>query len=287
QKPVQATKGTILKTKAKVAKSDKKKQPAKILKAKGLDVLSKVTLTKAEQLKLATKRSKIQFHISQASGSGVLDVPKYESKSEKKSWGDSGEEDEDDENDSEDKSDDGDDTNDDDEETDSDRTESDRIKIPVLNQSSTKYYEEEEEEEKIDDEETMDEEEDNEVTKELYDDVNVNLRNEDTEMTNAVQGGSGQQNVSQESGFEKAEEDAHVTLTTILETQKTDELVQSSSVSFDFTSKLLNLENLSPADNEIASLMDTTARHATSVFEITSSFTTTIPPPPSFFNPLL
>nr|GFA66029.1 hypothetical protein [Tanacetum cinerariifolium] len=39
------------------------------------------------------------------------------------------------------------------------------------------------EEEEIDDEETMDEEEDDEVTKELYDDVNVNLGNEDTEIT--------------------------------------------------------------------------------------------------------
>ncbi|GJS22289.1 hypothetical protein Tco_0450921 [Tanacetum coccineum] len=128
----------------------------------------------------------------------VPDVPKYESESEKESWGDSGEEDENDENDYEDKSDgkdddtndddnqEGDDTNDDDEETDSDRTESHRNKIPVFNQSSTEYYEEEEEE-KIDDEDTMDEEEDNEVTKELYDDVNVNLGNEDTDMTNADQ----------------------------------------------------------------------------------------------------
>nr|GEZ33046.1 hypothetical protein [Tanacetum cinerariifolium] len=41
QKPVQATKGTRLKTSAKVAKSDKKKQPAKMSNAKGLDVLSK------------------------------------------------------------------------------------------------------------------------------------------------------------------------------------------------------------------------------------------------------
>nr|GEV01863.1 hypothetical protein [Tanacetum cinerariifolium] len=49
-----------------------------------------------------------------------------------------------------------DDTNDDDKETDNDRTESDIIKIPILNQSSTEYYEEEEE--KIDDEENMDEE---------------------------------------------------------------------------------------------------------------------------------
>ncbi|GJV16898.1 hypothetical protein Tco_1362221 [Tanacetum coccineum] len=50
---------------------------------------------------------------------------------------------------------------------------------------------------------------------------------------------------------------------------------------------LLNLENPSPADNEIASLMETSARHATAVPEITSGFTTTIHPPPSFFNPLL
>nr|GEY40093.1 hypothetical protein [Tanacetum cinerariifolium] len=39
-------------------------------KSKGLDVLSKVALTEAEQLKLATKRSKTQFHISHAGGSG-------------------------------------------------------------------------------------------------------------------------------------------------------------------------------------------------------------------------
>ncbi|GKB42268.1 hypothetical protein Tco_0887210 [Tanacetum coccineum] len=70
---------------------------------------------------------------------GVPNVPKYESKSEKVSWGDSGEEDKEDENGYEDKSDngkddddanddddqEGDDTNDDDEETDSDKTESD------------------------------------------------------------------------------------------------------------------------------------------------------------------
>ncbi|GKD43285.1 hypothetical protein Tco_1267930, partial [Tanacetum coccineum] len=262
QKPVQATKGTRLKTKAKVAKSDKKKQPAKIPKAKGLDVLSKVALTKAEQLKLATKRSKTQFHSSHVSGSGdgvdtqskvpdeqhlkttgvnkgtgtiprVPNVPIYESESEKESWSDSGEEDEDDENDSDHKSNgndddanddhnqEGDDTNDDDEEIDSDITESNRIKIPVLNQYNTEYYEEEED--KIEDEESMDEEEDNEVIKELYEDVNVNLGNEDTDMTNADQGASEQQNVSQESGFEQVEEDAHVTLTPVLDTQKADE----------------------------------------------------------------
>nr|GEY25037.1 hypothetical protein [Tanacetum cinerariifolium] len=47
-------------------------------------------------------------------------------------------------------------------------------------------------EENINDEERMDKQEEDEVTKELYKDVNVNLGNEDTKMTNADQGGSGQ-----------------------------------------------------------------------------------------------
>ncbi|GKA58618.1 retrovirus-related pol polyprotein from transposon TNT 1-94 [Tanacetum coccineum] len=300
-------------------KPTKKKAPVKADRGKGLNVLSEIALSKATQLKEATKRSKKDFHISQASGSG--DGTNFES------GGDSGEEDDDDENDSEDESDDGnddddgndgndgngeddddandddnqedDDTNNNDEETDNDRTESDRIKIPVLNQPSTEYYEEEEEE-KIDDEETMDEEEDDEVTKELYHDVNMNLGNRDTDMTDVDQGGADQQNVSQESGFEQVEEDAHVTLIPVLDIQKTDEPVQSSSVSSDFTSKLLNLKNPSLVDNEIASLMDTIVHHEeprsqTSYLytvpvgatpEVTSFFTITIPPPPLFFNPL-
>nr|GEU95347.1 hypothetical protein [Tanacetum cinerariifolium] len=112
------------------------------------------------------------------------------------------------------------------------------------------------EEEKIDDKEIMDGEEDNEVTKELHDDVN------------------------------QEEKDAHVTLTYVLDTQKPRGLTQSSTVSSDFTSKLLNLDNPSPTDNEIASLMDTSAYHATTIPEITSSFTIPTPPLPLFFNPL-
>ncbi|GJX57647.1 hypothetical protein Tco_0287544 [Tanacetum coccineum] len=331
-------------------KPTKKKAPVSTNRGKGLNVLSEVALYEVARLKEATKQRKKDFHISQVSSSGdgtdfesgvpdeqhhktsgtdegtatkpgVLDVPKYDSESDKESWGDSGEEDDDDEDDDEDDegndanddsdgnddddgndgndgNDEDDDMNDDDEEIDSDRTESGIIKIHVLNQSSTEYYEEEEE--KIDDEEKMDEEEDDEVTKELYKDVNINLGNIDADMTDTDQGSEDQQNVSQESGFEQVEEDAHVTLTPVLDTQKTDELVQSSSISSDFTSKLLNLENSSLADNEIASLMDTTVLHeeprsqtsslytipVTATPEVTSVFTTTIPPPPPFFNPL-
>ncbi|GKB66530.1 hypothetical protein Tco_0927942 [Tanacetum coccineum] len=39
-------------------------------KTKGLTVISKVALTEAEQTKLATKKSKKDFHMSHASGSG-------------------------------------------------------------------------------------------------------------------------------------------------------------------------------------------------------------------------
>ncbi|GJU80165.1 retrovirus-related pol polyprotein from transposon TNT 1-94 [Tanacetum coccineum] len=264
-------------------------------------VLDALTLTPFYQAFLVPDEQHLETTgVDEGTGTipGVLDVPIYESKSEKESWDDSEDEDKDDKNNFDDISDEGDDDddandddkqegdeiNDDNEETDSDRTESYRIKIPILDQSTTEYYEEEED---IDDEETMYDDEDDEVTKELYEDVNVNLGNEDTEITKADHGASEQQNVSQESGCKQVEEDAHVTLTPVLDTQKADEPVQSSSVSFDFTSKLLNLKNPSPADNEIAPLMETSTHHAMTVPETTSGFTTTIPPPPLFFNPLL
>ncbi|GJZ84285.1 hypothetical protein Tco_0649624 [Tanacetum coccineum] len=195
QKLVQATKCIKLKSKAKVAKLDKKKQPAKKTKAKGLTILSEVmelVLYQGFSLYLYTNL-KVRKSDDINDGNG-----------------------DDDDNANDDDKQEGDDTIDDDEETDSDRTESDRIKIPIFDQSTTEYYEEEEQ--KIDDEETMDEEEDNEVTKEMCDDLNVNSRNKDTEKTNTDQGASEQQNVSQDSGFEQVEEDTHVTLTPVLDT---------------------------------------------------------------------
>nr|GEU31202.1 uncharacterized mitochondrial protein AtMg00810-like [Tanacetum cinerariifolium] len=85
----------------------------------------------------------------------------------------------------------------------------------------------------------------------------------DTNMTNAEQGGEDQQNASQDSGFMQEEEDAHVTLTTVYD--KTESPLQSSSISSDFTSKLLNLDDPSP---NINSLMNTS----------------TVPPPPPPFD---
>nr|GEU31925.1 hypothetical protein [Tanacetum cinerariifolium] len=205
QKPVQATKGTIIKTKVKVAKSDKKKQPTMKLKSKGLAVLYEVALTEAEQLKLATKRSEKGFHISHESGS------------------DSDEE-KDDEDNFEEEADINDDDSYDINESDDERTESNRDDIPDPNLTNVDQTEHKEEDvvervqtpsdyeltddEKIHDEENIDEVEEDEVTKDLYDDAIVNLENNDTEMINADQGASEQLNDSQLLGFEQEEEDA-------------------------------------------------------------------------------
>nr|GEU61999.1 hypothetical protein [Tanacetum cinerariifolium] len=76
--------------------------------------------------------------------------------------------------------------------------------------------------------------------------------------------------MSPRSWFEQVVEDAHVTLIAVHDTQNTKGLMQSSFVSSDFTSKLLNLENVSLADNEIISLMDTSVHHEEpSKFELT------------------
>ncbi|GJR22578.1 hypothetical protein Tco_0971105 [Tanacetum coccineum] len=170
KKTAPASKGSRLKSSAKVTKTDKKKQPATMPKTKGLAVLYEVALTEAEQIKLATKRSKTQFHSSYASGSGdrvdtqskvpdeqqqkvtgtnegagvrpeVPDVPKYNSESDEESWTFSqDEEDADEETD----------VNDDSDETESNNDGDD---LTHLNLSTYKADDQEEEEEKADDEE--------------------------------------------------------------------------------------------------------------------------------------
>ncbi|GKC20643.1 hypothetical protein Tco_1022793 [Tanacetum coccineum] len=224
--------------------------------------------SKPNRIKKVTKRSKKDFYISHESSSsdgtdfqsgvldeqqrkisvtdegtgakpGVSDVPKYDSNSNKESWGDSGEEDDDEDDDEDDIEDDEGNDGDDDNDGDHERTESDRDENPNLNQFNEEH--DEEEEENVD--EFTDKEDDEENEEELDD------------------------------GFEQEEEDAHVTLTTIHDIQKTKGPMQSSSVSSDFTEKLLNFENVSPADNKIASLMDTTIHHEEpSALEVTTAF---------------
>ncbi|GKD45247.1 hypothetical protein Tco_1269892 [Tanacetum coccineum] len=204
-------------------KSAKKPEPVKKNKA-----LAKGNGTDFESGVLNKQQRKISG-IDEGTGTklGVPDLPKYDSESEKGSWGDSGEEEDDDEDDTEDESDN--DVNDDDDDDGND-DDDDNLAMMMM-ESSTKYDEEEEEservftppefvatndEEKIDDEENMDEEDDDDVMKELYKEVNVNLGSKDVDMTDADQGRADHHNVSQELGFEQVEEDAYVTLQTYL-----------------------------------------------------------------------
>ncbi|GKA43554.1 zinc finger, CCHC-type containing protein [Tanacetum coccineum] len=103
-------KSTRVKRSAKVSSAgSKKKATAKADTRKGLKVLFKVALSEEAQLKEVLKRSKQDFNISQASGSGdgtdkgtgiklgVPDVPKQNSESEIETWGDSEEDDDDEE----------------------------------------------------------------------------------------------------------------------------------------------------------------------------------------------
>nr|GEU99920.1 hypothetical protein [Tanacetum cinerariifolium] len=192
---------------AKIYASSKKKGPAKKDTSKSLEVLFEVALSEEAQLKLATKRSIKDYHISQASGSGRGDSRKKDDDDEKDFKLVSNDSDEDGDNDEGDDNEGGNDDNvkDDDERTKFDNKEEDmnldeRIMIPKFHAEDEKNKEEDEEYE------------------DLYGDT------------------EGQQ--------------------------------QSSSVSSDFTSKMLNLENVYAAEYTITSIMDTPISSSLTKFEL-------------------
>nr|GEZ68788.1 hypothetical protein [Tanacetum cinerariifolium] len=235
------------------------KATAKSDRGKGIELLLDVALLEDAQLKETMRKSKQETHKLQARGSsegadfksevpdeqtgmtkdtskgtgmkpGILDVSKEDSSdSDDDSWGDSKDESDDvhDEKDNDD--DDGNDYdsgNDDGGDYEEEEQDEDNVLTP--------------EKDKSDDEDVYEEEDDN-VAKELYGDLNITQGLKDVDMTNVEQGRADPQNASHESGFVQKEEDAHVTLTTVHD--KTKGSFQSSSISFDFTSKLLNLDD--------------------------------------------
>nr|GEW79072.1 hypothetical protein [Tanacetum cinerariifolium] len=241
-----------------------KKAPAKTDRGKGIELMSDVALLKEAQLKETLRKSKQETYKLQASGSSkgadfesevpdehagktkdisegtgvkprVLDVSKEDSSnSDDDSWGDS--EDESDDVHDEDNNDD-DDGNDDDSGNDDDggndaqdskQTNSDDDENPSF---TLKDYEEKEQYEE---------------------DLNISEGLRDIDMTNAEQGAEDQQNSSHESGFMQKEEDDHVTLTTVHD--KTKGPLQSSFISSNITTKLLNIDDSS---SDINSLMNT------------------------------
>ncbi|GKB46104.1 hypothetical protein Tco_0896857, partial [Tanacetum coccineum] len=141
---------------------------------------------------------------------------------------------------------------------------------------------------------------DDEEYEELYKDVNVRLKDiehgekgkEDAEKTDAG---------TQETTYEQVKDDEHVILTTVHDTQKTEVPLQSSSISSDFATQFLNLDNPSPADTEINSMMNIDVRHeepstqtpplltipVMMILETSSAAASTIPPliPPFTPNP--
>nr|GEZ15394.1 hypothetical protein [Tanacetum cinerariifolium] len=303
EKIVQAPKaspGKRLKAITKMAKSEKKKLPAK-----GLETLSKVALSEAEQKQIAIKRSKTQFHSSQANGpgthegtgviSGVLDVPTYGSDDEHISWKSSDDEDDDAQNDDNADDEDDDVKDDDNKQTESDNDGDDFVhpKLSTFDEEARQDKEDKEaegsdlrvqtpfhfestndevtqgdnvEEEKLDEEKTNKKEEVNE----LYNDVNINLEGRDTEMTDALLA-----NVQ----ATQVIEDTYVIMTYVTpEVQQ-----QSSSVSSGFISNMLNptlhasIDFILNLNTESTSLVDVSV---TTNDDIPPSSVTTLPPLP-------
>ncbi|GJU85234.1 hypothetical protein Tco_1292780, partial [Tanacetum coccineum] len=267
--------GKRVKATTKVEKSGKKKQPAP-----GLEALSDIALTKAEQLKLVTKRSLIQTHISHASGSGahegtgvspgVPDAPTYRSDDEEIPWKSSDEDDDDEVNVSEHEDD------DDDERTKSDNDGDDFVHPKFLThddeaKQAEELYEEDSFDprgDKMNKEETYAEDKSNV----LYEDVNINLEGRGTVMTDAplpnIQ-------VTQET------EDTHVILTALINPEGQQ---QSSSVSSGFVSNMLNpkpdtgIDSIFNLNTEATSLVDVLI---TTIAEPPLVFATTLPQPPT------
>ncbi|GKC71939.1 hypothetical protein Tco_1117822 [Tanacetum coccineum] len=150
----------------------------------------------------------------------------------------------------------------DNEASDSGKTDSNEDENPNLNQNNDK--EEESKEEYVCTLDNYEFTDDDEEYEELYKDVNVRLKDvehgkeriEDAEKTNA-----GHDDGTQETTYERVKDDEHVILTTVHDTQKTEVPLQSSSISSDFATQFLNLDNPSPADTKINSMINIDVRH--------------------------
>ncbi|GJT83408.1 hypothetical protein Tco_1057750 [Tanacetum coccineum] len=222
----------------------KKKTPAKVVRGKGMDLLSDVALLEAAQLKKTLKKSKLETHKLHASGSGdeVGSQPKVPDEQEDKTTStDEGTDSGDDER----NDDDGDEVTKDDDDVDSDADGDNEAKY-VRTPDSVEFTDDDEEYE------------------ELYKDVNVRLQateheeegKRDEEMTDA-----GRDEGTQQTTYEQVKDDEHVILTTVHDTQKTEVALQSSSVSSDFASQFLNLDNILPTDTKVISMMNVKVRH--------------------------
>ncbi|GKB51867.1 hypothetical protein Tco_0902620 [Tanacetum coccineum] len=193
----------------------KKKAPANTKRSKGIELLSDAVLLEEAQLKKAIKQSRREKNIHHAESD--------------------------------------DDNDDDDQQSDDERTKSNDD-----DKAAIKTDEEEEEEDEFvhtpddyvpTDDENIDDEEFERINKEMYSDVNVELKHsecegkgkDDEEMTDAEH-----ENVSQEVAGDQVKGDAHATVIAASTTQKTKVPLQSSSISSDYAIKFLNFDNIPP-----------------------------------------
>ncbi|GJZ21509.1 hypothetical protein Tco_0558548 [Tanacetum coccineum] len=236
----------------------KKKAPTKANRSKGMDLLSEAALLEAAQLKKTLKKSKLETHKLLESGSSdgvgsqpkvpnesedkttgtdeetgtkprVLDVPKYQSKSENESWGNSDDRNDDDIDDASNNDDDDVDTDvgGDNKASNSEKIDYDKYENPNLNQNDDD--EDEYKEEYVRTPDNFEFTDDDEEYEELYKDVNVMLKDTEHE--------------------EEGKGDVKMT-------DKTEAPLQSSSISSDFANQFINLDNAPPVDNEVISMMN-------------------------------
>ncbi|GKC01994.1 hypothetical protein Tco_0993604 [Tanacetum coccineum] len=255
----------------------KKKAPTMAERSKGIELLSEATSLEEAQLKRAIKRSKRETNIHQPSGSsegadlesevcdelkgksidtskgtglkpGVPDLSRADSfKSEYESWGDS--------------------DDDDDQQSGDESTEFDDDKSADLNKTDDEVEDEfihtpdnyvPTDDENVDDKEY-----------EVYDDVNVELKDTeladeekgDEEMSHAKRVDVEHEEVSQAVAGDEVNDDAHAIVMVALATQKTEVPLQRSSISSDYATKFLNFDNIPPCETKIISMMDIKVEH--------------------------
>ncbi|GJS29255.1 hypothetical protein Tco_0489875 [Tanacetum coccineum] len=158
------------------------------------------------------------------------------------------------------------------------------------------------------DDENVDDKEYGCINKEMYDDVNVELK--DAETADEGKGDEGMidvekvdaenENVNQEVIGDQVNDDAQATATAALATQKTEVPLQSSSISSDYATKFLKFDNILSTNTEIISMMDIKVQHedpssqtspllivpVSVITEFLAAPAITIPPPIPPFIPL-
>nr|GEV45987.1 hypothetical protein [Tanacetum cinerariifolium] len=285
----------------------KKKASATTDRSKGTNLLSEAALLEDSQMKKVLKQSKKETHSRQASGSGdgVGSQPMINLRV-KRVLGESGDDDSNDDDNN-------DDSNNDDSDDDGNNDASDDEGAKSYDDQNDNDKEEEYKDEFVhtpssyestdDENKHVDEEEYDRLNEGFYNDMSVklnNLEHEEEGKGEVEKTDVGHDDVTQETTYDQVEDDVHVTLITVYDTQKTKVPLQSSSVSSDFATQFLNLDNVSTADTKINSIMNIDVRHEEPSIQTPSLLTilvsvipktlivaaTIIPPPIPPFTPL-